>query len=119
MPERRQLKRYPAHVPVWCEADDFTLYVHTANVSRDGLFVRTSHPLPLNTPFTVVFKELEAVAAVRVSWIRHGVGASQSGMGLEITGFERGENSYLRFIREQDTHGAEMPAPARDPETFD
>lgn len=102
MPERRQLKRYPAHMPVWCEADDFTLYVHTANVSRYGLFVRTSHPLPPNTPFTVVFKELEVAAAVRVSWVRQGAGSSQSGMGLEITRFDRGETSYQHFIDDQD-----------------
>jgi len=98
-------------MPVWCEADDFTLYVHTANVSRHGLFVRTSHPLPPETPFTVVFKELMAAAEVRVTWVRQGAGSAHSGMGLQITAFERGESSYAEFIGEQAGREAEFLPP--------
>ena len=97
-------------MPVWCEADDFTRYLHTGNISRDGLFVRTFHPLPENTPFTVVIGKIGVAIEVRVSWVRDGAGSRRCGMGLEITGFERGEHDYKRFLAEHFTHGSEAMA---------
>lgn len=109
MSERRQLKRYPASVPVWCESDDFTLFVHTINVSREGLFVRTSNPPPPQTAFTVVFEKLDVAAEVRVTWVRGRGRSARNGMGLEITRFERGKKSYERFIRAQEDQQPDRP----------
>lgn len=103
MSERRQLKRYAAQVSVWCEHDEFTLYLHTLNISREGMFVRTATPLPLGAAFTIVMEEPDVAARVRVSWVRDTGSSAYAGMGLSIVGFERGEKAYQRFVQQHGT----------------
>jgi hypothetical protein len=97
MSERRRAKRIAARFKVWCEGEQFTLLAETGNVSRSGLFVRTSSPPPPNEQFKVTIDELGMVALVEVSWSRAGRGA-RDGMGLRIVSFERGSSEYLHFI---------------------
>jgi len=98
MSERRDLKRFPARLKIWCEGEDFTLRVETTNLSRAGLFVRTAHPAPVGTRLQVTIAELDVVVQTEVRWAHHQVGDVRSGMGLNIVSFERGRADYERHV---------------------
>src|SRR5690349_24763698 len=100
MPERRRSKRVPARLKAWCEGDDFTLLAETINVSRDGLFVRTSSPASLRDRFRLTIEELDAVADVEVCWTRKSRDHRRRGMGLRIVGFERGGSEFEHYVEQ-------------------
>lgn len=98
MPERRSSKRVTARLKAWCEGDDFTLLAQTVNVSKHGLFVRTSSPAPLSDRFRLTIEELDAVASVEVCWTRTSRDHRRRGMGLRIVGFERGGGTFEHYV---------------------
>jgi hypothetical protein len=98
MSERRDLKRFPVRLKIWCEGDDFTLRVETNNLSRTGLFVRTAHPAPIGARLRISIDELGVVAQTEVRWSHHQVGDVRSGMGLVILSFESGRANYERHV---------------------
>jgi hypothetical protein len=97
MSERRRAKRIAARLKVWCEGDQFTLLAETDNVSKTGLFVRTSSPPPRNEQFKIQIDDLGLVAQVEVTWSRGGRDP-RGGMGLRIVAFEHGASEYNHFI---------------------
>lgn len=99
MSERRRAKRIAARFKVWCESEQFTLLAETGNVSRTGLFVRTSSPPAPNERFKVTIADLGMVAQVEVSWSRNGRDP-RGGMGLRILAFEGGSSEYAHFIEQ-------------------
>src|SRR5262245_33698332 len=98
MPERRVWKRTSARLKVWCEGDDFTLLAETVNISRSGLFVRTSGaPLPTGR-FRLTIEQLDAVADVEVCWSRGTREPGRGGLGLRILGFERNGTAFEEYV---------------------
>jgi hypothetical protein len=108
MPERRRSKRVTARLKAWCEGDDFTLLAETINVSKDGLFVRTSSPAPRSDRFRLTIEELDAVADVEVCWTRTGRHQGRRGMGLRIVGFERGGRAFEHYVEQARTPSGEF-----------
>jgi hypothetical protein len=107
MPERRSSKRIVARLKVWCEGDDFTLLAESVNVSRRGLFVRTSSAPPGSKHFKLTIQELDAVADVEVRWTRGNREVGRGGMGLLITSFERGAKAFEEFIEKNSSRSGE------------
>jgi hypothetical protein len=98
MPERRASKRTSARLKVWCEGDDFTLLAETVNVSKSGLFVRTSGaPLPTGR-FRLTIEAFDAVADVEVCWARGAKEPGRGGLGLRILGFERNGSAFEDYV---------------------
>lgn len=98
MPERRASKRTSARLKVWCEGDDFTLLAETVNVSKSGLFVRTSGaPLPTGR-FRLTIEAFDAVADVEVCWTRGAKEPGRGGLGLRILGFERNGSAFEDYV---------------------
>ena len=122
MPERRSSKRVVARLKVWCEGDDFTMLAEVVNVSRQGLFVRTSTTPPASKHFKLTIQELDAVADVEVRWTRGNREAGRGGMGLLITSFERGAKAFEEFVDKASSRSGEhkftwppgSPAPDED-----
>jgi hypothetical protein len=106
MAERRQTKRVATQFRVWCEGDDFTFLTQALNVSRGGLFVRSSQPPPAGRRFAISIEELGAVAEVEVRWVRGG-GGSRSGAGLQIVTFSQGEREWERFVDQNTSRSGE------------
>ncbi len=107
MGDKRHHPRIPIRQRVWCEGQNVTLYVQALNVSLGGLFVRTANPPPPGGRFRVSFNDLddgEVVVDAEVMWSRRGSGDEQPGMGLRIVGFEKGAESFDRFVTRQ-LHG--------------
>jgi PilZ domain len=100
MPERRRTKRVPTRLKVWCEGEDFTLLAETINVSKTGLFVRTSSPPPSGGELKVTIEELDTVAQVEVRWARSSRDQTRGGMGLHILTFERGAGAYEHYVEQ-------------------
>lgn len=107
MPERRAGKRVPAQLKVWCEGEGFSLLARTNNVSRRGLFVRTSSPPPPDERFTITLEELGVVAEVQLRWTRSPSDPGSSGLGLEITSFVQGGSAYERYIERNSSKSGE------------
>jgi hypothetical protein len=98
MAEHRSFKRIAARLKVWCEGDDFTLLAEATNVSRQGLFVRTSSATPASGRFKLTIEELGAIADVEVRWRRGNRETGRGGMGLLITGFDRGAKAFEDYV---------------------
>jgi hypothetical protein len=98
MPERRRSKRVPVRLKAWCEGDDFTLLTETINLSKRGLFVRTSSRPPPSGLFKVTIEELDTVAQVEVCWARGASDQGRAGMGLRIVAFERGQTAFHQYL---------------------
>ena len=107
MPERRISKRTAARLKVWCEGDDFTLLAETSNVSRRGLFVRTSSAPPPYGRFRLTVQELDTVAEVEVRWTRGNRDAGRGGMGVEILSFERGGQAFEEYVEKNSSRSGE------------
>jgi hypothetical protein len=107
MPERRSSKRVSARLKVWCEGDDFTILAETVNVSRRGLFVRSSGAPPASQRFKVTIPELDAVADVEVRWTRGNREIGRGGMGLLIIHFERGAKAFEEYVEKNSSRSGE------------
>ena len=92
---------------MWCEGDDFTLRAETVNVSKAGLFVRTSGaPLP-SGKFRLTIEEMDAVAEVEVCWARGAREPGRGGLGLRILGFERGAKAFEDYVERNTSRSGE------------
>lgn len=119
MRDRRRNKRVSSQLRVWCEGEEFTLLAQTANVSLDGMFVRTAQPPPAGLRLSVEIEELKAAAEVIVRWGRASSGPSRSGAGLEILRMNRGEAAWNRHVEKGSSRSGEHAIawpPETDPE---
>jgi hypothetical protein len=107
MPERRISKRTAARLKVWCEGDEFTLLAETVNVSRRGVFVRTSSAPPPSGRFKLTVQELDTVADVEVRWTRSNREVGRGGMGVEIMSFERGGKAFEDYVEKNSSRSGE------------
>lgn len=104
MPDNRRHRRTPVRQLLWCESDDLTVYVQALNASAGGLFIRTPSPPEVGRRLRVTFDDAvggTVVANVEVVWSRassSNAAPSEAGMGVRIVGFERGSDSYRRFV---------------------
>ncbi len=123
MAERRNGKRVQAQLKVWCEGQEFTLLAETLNVSKQGLFIRTSSPPPPDERFSVTVEELGMAAEVELRWWRSRSDPGRSGLGLEIVEFTKGGGAFERYVDRNSSksgeHKVSWPAgdgPDGDPE---
>lgn len=98
MPERRNHKRFPIALQVWCDVSGYTLLVQATNLSSRGIYLRTSNPPPPNTDLKVTIEEIDMVASAHVCWVHQESGNSRSGMGLMIDEFERGQEAFESYV---------------------
>jgi hypothetical protein len=98
MAERRSSKRTTGTLKVWCEGDDYTLLCRTLNVSREGLFLRTSRPLELGARVRLVANELGLSADGEVRWVRASGEPGPAGAGIAIGSVQRGRDAFERFV---------------------
>jgi hypothetical protein len=97
---RRRHLRARVRQRIWCEGDHVTLYVQAINAGLGGMFIRAASPLDRGR-CRVSFTDLEdgqVIANVEVVWSQTDPSMGEPGMGVRIVGFERGEDSFTRFI---------------------
>lgn len=103
--DRRNAERVEYAARCWCESPGLTQYVHVANVSEGGMFVRTLTPFhvgeKLMVRWTLPDVPLELEAATQVVWKCEGQRNRDGcpGMGLKFLSLDRLASEALdRFI---------------------
>jgi hypothetical protein len=107
MPERRSQKRIAAQLKVWCEGEDLTVLASTLNLSRDGVFLRTSRPFEASTRLRLTIDELGVVAEGEVRWGRPTRDPGSAGVGVRLVTFERGAAAWERYLEQNSSRSGE------------
>lgn len=84
---------------MWCEGDDYTVWLQTVNASELGLQLRTSIPPPAGTRLRLSLEEDgrgRVVADAEVVWARAGRG--RGAMGLRILSFAEGQELWRAIV---------------------
>lgn len=85
----------------WCEHARLTLYLPVSNLSKDGMFLRTTTPFEPGETLKVSFPadghQPRIVAQVEVVWARRA--GPSSGLGCRVVRFLEGEEAYGRLVR--------------------
>jgi hypothetical protein len=99
--DKRRDPRFEANKRLWCEGQaDFG---EAKNMSRSGMFVVAEEPLAVGEQIKVSFENDEGTVELNmeVMWSGKKSDGGQAGMGLRIVGFDKGEDVYDKFVREQ------------------
>ncbi len=103
--ERRRHQRHYFSKSCWCEDERITMLARIANISRGGLFLKTSNPFPIGDQAVLTFKITdygEIIARVEIVW--HSKGhyilhrPSLSGMGTKIIDIIKGGDIFKMFF---------------------
>jgi hypothetical protein len=99
MTEHRRHPRSELRRRVWCEGDDYTVWLQIRNASEHGLQLRTSIPPAPGTRLRLSLEEPGAgrvVAEAEVVWALASRG--KGAMGLRILSFSEGQELWRRLV---------------------
>lgn len=74
------------------------------NMSRSGMFIVSDQPREVGEQIKVAFEDAEGAIELKmeVMWCEDGKkDGEQTGLGLRIVGFDKGEDAYERFVQRQ------------------
>jgi hypothetical protein len=99
--DKRRDPRFEANKKLWCEGQaDFG---EAKNMSRSGMFVVAEEPLAVGEQIKVSFEQEDGAIELNmeVMWSGKPGDGGKAGMGLRIVGFDKGQDVYDKFVREQ------------------
>lgn len=98
--DSRCAPRYELRLRAWCEHRAFTLYPTIRNLSRTGLFLQTTTPLPVGerVKVSVVPGVSPIVVEAEIVWSRRR--GSRAGLGCAIVGFVEGADAYATLLEQ-------------------
>jgi hypothetical protein len=99
--DKRRDPRFEANKKLWCEGQaDFG---EAKNMSRSGMFVVAEEPLAVGEQIKVAFENDDGAVELKmeVMWSGKPSDGGKAGMGLRIVGFDKGQDVYDKFVREQ------------------
>lgn len=99
--DKRRDPRFGIKQKLWCEGQaDFG---EARNMSRSGMFIVAEQPRDVGERLKVSFVGEQGAVELEmeVMWRGGPAPGGEGGMGLRIVGFDRGEDIYDRFVREQ------------------
>jgi hypothetical protein len=96
--DQRRAPRFDAKHPLWCEGQGDR--AETVNISKSGMFIVAEQPREVGEQFKVSFEDEEGSIELKmeVMWRGEAAESGQTGMGLKIVGFNKGEGAYERFV---------------------
>jgi len=65
--QTREYPRYEVSIPVDCSTRDVFVSNHVCNISKGGLFIRSDHPLPLNSEVSLVLRLPDSGHCIRAT----------------------------------------------------
>jgi hypothetical protein len=104
--DQRRAPRVDAKRQLWCEGQS-DKNAETRNISKGGMFIVAEQPREVGEQFKVSFEDEEGAIELNmeVMWRGEAAASGQTGMGLKIVGFNKGEGAYERFVaRHLDAH---------------
>jgi hypothetical protein len=99
---KRRDPRFESNKKLWLEGQGDG--VQARNMSRSGMFVMAEQPREVGEQIKVAFEGEEGATIevnMEVMWCGAPAEGGQAGMGLRIVGFDKGEDVYDRFVKEQ------------------
>lgn len=102
--KRRQEARFDARIKVGFKSDRAFLWEYSEDISKGGIFIRTTNPVPLNSKVQLKLslpgkdREISVVGEV-IYIVKEGEGKRGSGMGLQLIEFnEDGKKEIEKYI---------------------
>lgn len=97
--DQRRAPRFDAKRQLWCEGQS-DKNAETRNISKSGMFIVAEQPREVGEQFKVSFEDEEGAIELNmeVMWRGEAAESGQTGMGLKIVGFTKGEGAYERFV---------------------
>jgi hypothetical protein len=99
---KRRDPRFESNKKLWFEGQADR--VEARNMSRSGMFIMAEQPREVGEQLKVAFEGEEGATIevnMEVMWCGAPAEGGQAGMGLRIVGFDKGEDVYDKFVREQ------------------
>jgi type IV pilus assembly protein PilZ len=100
--------RFDVDIEVNCRTSDLFLANHVTNISKGGLFIRSDHPLPINSEVHLRFRLPETGVTIetsgRVVWnydIARGTAHVIPGSGIKFVGLSRGDREAIEKYLER------------------
>jgi hypothetical protein len=98
---KRRDPRFESNKKLWFEGQE---RAEARNMSRSGMFIMAEQPREVGEQIKVAFEGEEGATVevnMEVMWCGTPAEGGQAGMGLRIVGFDKGEDVYDRFVRDQ------------------
>jgi len=99
---KRRAPRFESAKKLWFEGQGAP--GQARNMSRSGMFIMAEQPREVGDQIKVTFEGDEGSTIevnMEVMWRGAPAEGGQAGMGLRIVGFDKGEDVYDRFVKEQ------------------
>jgi Tfp pilus assembly protein PilZ len=99
---KRRDPRFESNKKLWLEGQGDG--VRARNMSRNGMFVMAEQPRDVGEQIKVAFEGEEGApieVKMEVMWCAPPAEGGLAGMGLRIVAFDKGEDVYDRFVKEQ------------------
>jgi Tfp pilus assembly protein PilZ len=101
--EQRREKRIATRQRLWCEGqtqDDSPSGAETRDVSRNGMFIVAENAPEIGQQLKVTLQDdgAEVTLNMEVVWRGTKQADNKTGVGMRIVGFDKGRETYERFI---------------------
>jgi hypothetical protein len=99
--DKRRDPRFASAQKLWCEGQGEI--AEARNMSKSGMFIVTQGPREIGEQLKVAFEDEQGTIEVKmeVMWCGQSVAGEQTGLGLRIVGFDKGEDAYEKFVMRQ------------------
>ena len=98
--EQRREKRIATRQRLWCEGQDAPSGAETRDVSRNGMFIVAENAPEIGSQMKVTLEDdgAEVTLQMEVVWRGSKTADNKTGVGVRIVGFDKGRETYERFI---------------------
>jgi Tfp pilus assembly protein PilZ len=98
--EQRREKRIATRQSLWCEGQDAPSGAETRDVSRNGMFIVAENAPEIGSQIKVTLEDdgAEVTLQMEVVWRGSKTADNKTGVGMRIVGFDKGRETYERFI---------------------
>jgi Tfp pilus assembly protein PilZ len=98
--EQRREKRIATRQRLWCEGQDAPSGAETRDVSRNGMFIVAENAPEIGSQMKVTLEDEGAKVTLQMEVVWRGTKTAdnKTGVGMRIVGFDKGRDTYERFI---------------------
>jgi len=98
--EQRREKRIATRQRLWCEGQDAPSGAETRDVSRNGMFIVAENAPEIGSQMKVTLEDdgAKVTLQMEVVWRGSKTADNKTGVGVRIVGFDKGRETYERFI---------------------
>lgn len=98
--EQRREKRIATRQRLWCEGQDAPSGAETRDVSRNGMFIVAENAPEIGSQMKVTLEDdgAKVTLQMEVVWRGSKTEDNKTGVGVRIVGFDKGRETYERFI---------------------